>query len=97
MVVATTAFVALLGAAFGSFAGVVAARGFRASLVGRSRCDSCDRSLNWYELIPIASYPVLRGRCRTCRAPVGLRVYAWEVGGALIALLVALPIILANG
>lgn len=81
----------------GSFAGVVVSRGPRGSLAGRSHCDSCGRSLSWYELIPIISFPALRGRCRTCKARVSLGVYAWEVGGALFALALALPIALALG
>ncbi len=90
-------FAALLGATVGSFAGVVASRGLRESLGGRSHCDSCGRSLQWYELIPLLSYPALRGRCRTCRTRVHFGVYAWEVGGALLALAVALPIAFALG
>jgi prepilin signal peptidase PulO-like enzyme (type II secretory pathway) len=97
MVVVLAVFVALFGGAIGSFAGVVASRGLRESLGGRSHCDSCGRSLSWYELIPIVSYPALRGRCRTCRARVGIGVYAWEIGGALLAFAVAVPIALALG
>lgn len=88
---------ALAGGSLGSFAGVVASRGPRASLSGRSHCDDCGRSLEWFELIPLVSYPVLRGRCRTCRERVGIGVYAWEIGGALLAIAVALPITLALG
>jgi leader peptidase (prepilin peptidase)/N-methyltransferase len=88
-------FAALIGAALGSFAGVVASRGFRESLSGRSHCDSCGRTLVWYELIPLVSYPALRGRCRSCHAGVGISVYLCEVGGALVALAVALPTTLA--
>jgi leader peptidase (prepilin peptidase) / N-methyltransferase len=97
MIAVTALFVALVGGAIGSFVGVVAARGLRGSLGGRSHCDKCGRSLSWYELIPIVSYPVLRGRCRTCRARVSFGVYAWEVGGALVALAIALPVALALG
>jgi leader peptidase (prepilin peptidase)/N-methyltransferase len=97
MLVVIAVFAALFGGALGSFAGVVRSRGFSGSLDGRSRCDSCRRSLNWYELIPIVSYPALRGHCRTCHAPVGKGVYAWEFGGALLALAVALPLALAVG
>jgi leader peptidase (prepilin peptidase)/N-methyltransferase len=88
-------FASLFGGAIGSFACVVKSRGIRASLRGRSHCDSCGRTLVWYELIPLISYPALRGRCRTCHARVRLGVYIWEVGGALLALAVALPITLA--
>jgi leader peptidase (prepilin peptidase)/N-methyltransferase len=94
MVVIAT-FAALIGATLGSFAGVVASRGFRESLSGRSHCDSCGRTLVWYELIPLVSYPALRGRCRSCHAGVGISVYLWEVGGALVAVAVALPTTLA--
>lgn len=36
-----------------------------------SRCPSCSRALAWYENVPVLSYAVLGGRCRTCRAPIG--------------------------
>jgi prepilin signal peptidase PulO-like enzyme (type II secretory pathway) len=97
MIVVLAVFVGLLGGAIGSFAGVVASRGLRDSLGGRSHCDSCGRSLSWYELVPIISYPALCGRCRTCHARVGIGVYAWEMGGALLALALALPLALAVG
>jgi leader peptidase (prepilin peptidase) / N-methyltransferase len=93
----TLTFAALCGAAIGSFAGVVAARGLRGAMAGRSHCDGCGRPLKWYELIPLVSYPALRGRCRTCTARVGLGVYAWEMGGAIIALVAAVVIILMLG
>lgn len=31
-----------------------------------SHCTACGRSLRWFENVPVASYLVLRGRCRTC-------------------------------
>jgi len=31
-----------------------------------SRCTRCNRSLDWYENIPVVSWLVLRARCRTC-------------------------------
>jgi leader peptidase (prepilin peptidase) / N-methyltransferase len=97
MVVALALLVALFGGAIGSFAGVVASRGLRESLAGRSRCDRCGRTLQWHELIPLVSYPALRGRCRTCRARVAIGIYAWEIGGAVLALALALPIAVALG
>jgi prepilin signal peptidase PulO-like enzyme (type II secretory pathway) len=95
MIVLVGLFTGILGGALGSFAGVIAARGLRPSLGGRSHCDHCRRTLQWYELIPILSYPALRGRCRTCHSRVGVGVYAWEVGGAVLALAVATPMTLA--
>ena len=90
-------FAAVLGGAFGSFAGVVASRGWNASLGGRSRCDRCGRRLAWYELVPFLSYAALRGRCRTCRERIGWAAFLWEVGGGLVAVAVVLAIVLVTG
>ena len=35
-----------------------------------SHCTACDRPLSWYENIPLVSWLVLRGRCRTCHTPI---------------------------
>jgi leader peptidase (prepilin peptidase)/N-methyltransferase len=94
---ATAAFVAILGGALGSFAGVVASRGWKASLGGRSHCDTCGRSLSWFELVPFISFVALRARCRTCGASFGWGPILWEAGGAAIALAVAVPVLVALG
>ncbi len=93
----TVVLVTLLGGAVGSFTGVVASRGWRASLSGRSHCDGCGRSLSWYELVPLVSFFALRARCRTCGNPFGWGPLLWEVGGAGIALTIGLPLLLALG
>ena len=63
-----TSWFFVLGVAIGSFLNVVVLR-FEAgeALTGRSRCPKCGRTLSWYELIPIVSYLVQRGKCRGCR------------------------------
>jgi leader peptidase (prepilin peptidase) / N-methyltransferase len=38
-----------------------------------SACPHCRRELSWYENIPVLSYLALRGRCRTCAAPIAFR------------------------
>ena len=38
-----------------------------------SACPQCGRLLAWYENIPVVSWIVLRGHCRTCAAPIGVR------------------------
>ena len=41
---------------------------------GRRRtAPPCDRALSWYENVPVVGWLVLRGRCRTCRAPISRR------------------------
>jgi leader peptidase (prepilin peptidase)/N-methyltransferase len=54
--------------ALGSFVNVVAARvPLRRSVVRpRSACMSCGSELAWYDNVPVVSYLVLRGRCRSC-------------------------------
>jgi leader peptidase (prepilin peptidase)/N-methyltransferase len=74
--------------AVGSFLNVVVARlPERRSLVRpRSACLSCDQELAWYDNVPVVSYLLLRGRCRSCGARFGVRYLAVEL---LTAVLVA--------
>jgi leader peptidase (prepilin peptidase)/N-methyltransferase len=78
------AFVALPALALGSFLNVVAARlPERRSLVRpRSACLSCGTEIAWYDNIPVVSYLVLRGRCRSCRTRIGLVYPAVELATA---------------
>src|SRR5579862_8421252 len=69
------AVAAAFGAIVGSFLNVCIYRlPRRASIVWpASACPACARELSWFENIPVASYLVLAGRCRTCRAPISMR------------------------
>ena len=64
----------VLGTMVGSFLNVVMMRSIRGEnwVKGRSHCDDCGRQLSWYENIPLFSYIVLRGHCRTCRKPISI-------------------------
>jgi leader peptidase (prepilin peptidase)/N-methyltransferase len=95
MLAVSIVFSALLGAAIGSFGGVLNSRGWRQSVRGRSQCDSCGRTLAWFETVPFISFITQRGRCRGCGASIGWAPLFWEVGGAVVAVAVALPIALA--
>lgn len=46
----------------------------------RSRCLHCDYALRWYDLIPVVSWLVLRGKCRECRRPIGAFELLIELG-----------------
>jgi hypothetical protein len=72
---ATTFLAALIGAVVGSFLNVCIYRlPRRASLMWPgSACPACQRPLAWFENLPILSFIALRGRCRTCRAPISSR------------------------
>ena len=64
-------FIFFLGAILASFLSVVADRWGSASwITGRSHCDHCSQRLRWFELVPLVSYILMRGRCLRCRAPV---------------------------
>jgi leader peptidase (prepilin peptidase)/N-methyltransferase len=58
--------------ALGSFLNVVAARvPLRRSVVRpASACMSCGHELAWHDNVPVASWLLLRGRCRSCGARI---------------------------
>ena len=67
------AFSFLFGLVVGSFINVLAFRYkegkyvfSRRALGGRSRCDHCEKVLSWYELLPLVSFIIQRGKCRNC-------------------------------
>jgi leader peptidase (prepilin peptidase)/N-methyltransferase len=66
--------VALVGLVIGSFLNVCIYRLPRDLSVvwPASRCTACGREISWYENIPVLSYTVLRGRCRTCGVSISL-------------------------
>ena len=70
-----TAFVALVGLAFGSFLNVCVSRWpLRESIVKpRSHCRTCGHTLAWWENIPVLSWMLLDGRCSNCNAWIGWR------------------------
>jgi prepilin signal peptidase PulO-like enzyme (type II secretory pathway) len=83
----TLVVAALFGLAFGSFANAAIDRTrTNRSLLGRSGCDGCARELAAWELVPVLSYLLLRGRCSTCGARIGARTPFVEAAcGALFA------------
>ena len=45
---------------------------------------SCAAPIAWHDNLPVVSYVLLRGRCRSCRAPIGLLYPAVELTAALL-------------
>jgi leader peptidase (prepilin peptidase) / N-methyltransferase len=86
MDVALAAFVFAPALAFGSFLNVVAARlPERRSLVcPPSACVACGSEIAWYDNVPLVSYALLRGRCRSCSARIGWRYPAVELATAAL-------------
>jgi leader peptidase (prepilin peptidase)/N-methyltransferase len=61
----------LFGTFVGSFLNVVIFRfNTGRTLGGRSRCQSCGKTLRAHELVPVLSYCVQRGKCTTCSARI---------------------------
>jgi leader peptidase (prepilin peptidase) / N-methyltransferase len=74
------------GLALGSFLNVVAARlPLKRSLVSPgSACMACGHEIAWYDNVPLLSYALLRGRCRSCGVHIPLRYPAVELVTALL-------------
>lgn len=84
-----TAIVFVYGLVLGSFLNVVIHRlPLEISLwKPRSRCPACGALVRWFDNVPLLSFLWLRGRCRSCRAPISWRYPAVELAtGVLLAL-----------
>jgi leader peptidase (prepilin peptidase)/N-methyltransferase len=90
-------FLFVFGAFLGSYLNVLESRyssetGFKLSQKGRSYCDSCKKILKWYELIPLFSFIVQRGKCRSCGERIPLQYPIVEFLSGLILVLVPMRI-----
>jgi leader peptidase (prepilin peptidase) / N-methyltransferase len=77
---------AAAGLVVGSFLNVVAHRLPRGESVAfpGSRCPKCGAAIAPYDNVPVVSWIVLAGRCRSCRARIALRYPALELSNALL-------------
>jgi leader peptidase (prepilin peptidase)/N-methyltransferase len=82
---------AVLGLVFGSFANVVVHRVPAGRSVARppSACPSCDARVRPMDNVPVVSWLLLRGRCRDCKEPIGVRYPAVELATAALFAAVA--------
>ena len=74
-------YIVLIGLAIASFLGSLAYRVPRGiSMVSPpSFCTYCGRRLKLHELIPVVSYLLFRGRCRTCGRPIPIQLLVVEI------------------
>ena len=84
------AAVFVFGAIIGSFLNVCIVRLPEARSVVRppSHCPVCRRDIAWYDNVPVVSYLLLRGRCRTCGTRISPLYPVVELltGGLAVAL-----------
>jgi len=80
----------VFGAIIGSFLNVVIHRLPREESIvfPNSKCPSCAAAIKSYDNVPILSYLLLRGRCRSCKARISPRYPAVELLTALLYLAV---------
>ncbi len=78
-----------------------------------SHCPKCGHGLSWYENVPLMSWLALRGRCRSCKAPISMQypiiealtgvasyLIVWKFGigaEAIVGLILTWMLIAASG
>ena len=84
--------IGVLGAIIGSFLNVVIHRLPREESIvfPNSRCPSCGTAIAFYDNIPMLSYAVLGGRCRSCKTHISARYPAVELLTGLVWAAVAM-------
>jgi prepilin signal peptidase PulO-like enzyme (type II secretory pathway) len=82
--------VVVAGLCFGSFVTMAAHRLPRGEKTGfaRSRCPSCKTVLAVRDLVPLLSWLLSKGRCRHCKANIGIRYPLIEISTAILFVLV---------
>ena len=98
-------FAVALGAILGSFLNVLILRlpNEESVVYPGSKCPKCQTPIAWYDNVPILSWIVLGGRCRSCKAGISVQypliellvavlwgLAVWQYGVTLTALTAAL-------
>lgn len=60
----------------------------KSALDGRSFCVHCKHKLAWFDLIPVASFLILKGKCRYCHKKISLQYPLVELFTALLFVLI---------
>ena len=83
-------FIFVLGLVVGSFLNVCILRipAGESIVVNSSHCMSCGKKLHWYELIPVVSWLVLRGKCSVCKKAISIQYPLIELANGMLWLLV---------
>lgn len=73
-------FVFIFGSVIGSFLNVVILRTplHQSIITEPSHCFSCGNRLKWYDMFPVFSWLILRGKCRFCGSKISPRYMIFE-------------------
>jgi leader peptidase (prepilin peptidase)/N-methyltransferase len=91
-VIAIALVIGVVGLLIGSFLNVVVYRvPLGKSIVSPpSACPGCGTQIRPYDNIPVISWLVLRGKCRTCHEPISIRYPLVELATGILFFVVAL-------
>ena len=91
-------FLFFLGTIIGSFLNVLIDRLPREeSIMGRSHCDHCKKTLSPIDLIPVLSFLFLKGKCRYCGKKLSLQYPGIEIlTGVLFVLIYNFKFLISN-
>lgn len=89
----------VVGVCVGSFLNVISLRFHprarlltRDAVTGRSKCLSCRKNLSWWELLPVVSFALQGGKCRSCKNSISFQYPLVEIISGI--LFVAVPLTL---
>ncbi len=76
-----TTLLFFFGASIGSFLNVLIYRSANEEdwKKGRSRCDHCKKKIAWYDNVPLFSFLILRGKCRSCKKSIAISHFVVEL------------------
>ncbi len=86
VIICSVSAIFVLGLLIGSFLNVCI---YRIPLkediaIERSHCMKCGHVLQWYELIPLFSWLIQGGKCRSCKTKISVQYPIVELGNALL-------------
>ncbi|KPU45552.1 type 4 prepilin-like proteins leader peptide-processing enzyme [Oxobacter pfennigii] len=83
------AIIFILGLVMGSFLNVCIYRIPKGESISYppSHCSACNVRIKWYDLFPVVSYLILKGRCRRCHEKISIRYPVIELLNAAVYLL----------
>lgn len=78
----------IIGICLGSFYNVLGMRVpcSKSIIKPKSHCEKCNHELKWYELIPIISFLIQKGKCRNCHTKLSLFYPIIELSTGLLFL-----------